>query len=30
MLLELFSAVIYANGGILSFQRDVELEIVER
>jgi hypothetical protein len=30
MLLELFPAEIYTNGGILSLQRDVELEIVER
>jgi hypothetical protein len=30
MLLELFLAKIYANGGIHSLQRNVELEIVER
>jgi len=30
MLLQLFPVEIYANGGILSLQRDVELEIVER
>jgi hypothetical protein len=29
MLLELFPAEKYANGGIPSLQRDVELEMVE-